>query len=334
MKTLAIIGFLLLVILIAWATVKAVNLVPKAFSSLASIAESLDNYRERASNSDDELSISKDEDEITSGNPLVIGWTKEDTDGTYEFTYDCIDGVRVDIVDDEGLRAIDCDTSYDLGNTDTVTIVAETDKTESVTLTYTVVFTPASEGAEASSSDAVAILPGEGTEPGTPAEDDSDDVAEVPNNTEPTSAPAPAPHPAPAPAPRPQPTQTYTYAIPVSDPNGRIDLGASYIAVGELNGRTFRAGTIERDEDGAFQFEVKNFGTKTSERWSYTVSLPDGETYTSESQAALKPNERAVITLGFPVGNDASHTFTVRVRTDNDRNSGNNSFNKTISFSR
>ncbi len=93
-------------------------------------------------------------------------------------------------------------------------------------------------------------------------------------------------------------------------------------------------GKIKTEEAGAIQFEVKNYGTKTSEKWTFDVKLPDGSTYTSKKQAPLKPNERAVLTIGFLSDDDTSHTFVVTLDEDTDRNARNDRFSKVVSFYR
>jgi subtilase family serine protease len=124
------------------------------------------------------------------------------------------------------------------------------------------------------------------------------------------------------------------YEIPVSNPRGFTDLQTAFLNVGEIRNNTFTVTSLREERDGAFQFSVKNIGTKTSERWTYTVELPDGDSYTSSSQAPLKPNERAVITIGFAVPGISVHTFEVDVDVDDDRNRNNNSFERRVSVQR
>ena len=87
-----------------------------------------------------------------------------------------------------------------------------------------------------------------------------------------------------------------------------------------------------QDEKGAIQFEVKNYGSKTSDTWEFEVSLPNGGTYSSDEQEPLKPNERAVLTIGFPTTDDSQHTFVVTIDESTDRNSLNDRFTQTVTF--
>ena len=95
-----------------------------------------------------------------------------------------------------------------------------------------------------------------------------------------------------------------------------------------MTGNEFEAkATLEENERGAVRFEVKNIGTKTSEDWTFSITLPSGFTYSSEEEAPLKPNERAVFTLGFNVS-DAPEVATIKasVTEETDTNKENNSF--------
>jgi hypothetical protein len=101
----------------------------------------------------------------------------------------------------------------------------------------------------------------------------------------------------------------------------------TYRGVGELIGTTFipRA-NIDNDTRGAIEFSVKNIGTKTSERWTYQVELPNGQTFTSGIQDRLKPNEEAVLTLGFSLSDTGSQKFSGSIDIDGDINTRNNDF--------
>ena len=126
--------------------------------------------------------------------------------------------------------------------------------------------------------------------------------------------------------------QEFIYAIPTSDPNGLTDLSTRFLSIGTIVGNTFFAGEVKQDEKGAIQFEVKNYGTKTSKEWTYSVTLPNGGTYQSDNQNPLKPNERALVTIGFPTIDKSTHKFVVSIKESSDRNSANNEFTETVKF--
>ena len=120
--------------------------------------------------------------------------------------------------------------------------------------------------------------------------------------------------------------------IPESDPRGFSDLRARFLIFGYLtsDGDFVRASTLDNDRMGAYKFEVKNVGTKTSAIWQFSALLPDSTTYEQEGQAELRPNERAVITIGFPVTETGTATLGVTVTAPGDTNSTNNTFSETV----
>lgn len=333
-KAFILIAFFAIIALIVWLSVQIVAYTPSAFSSLASLAGSISQYRE-AVFENESLSITSNLSTIESGKPATITWKKDSRPGTYTFSYSCVDGSTVEIVSPEGMRTISCDMRYNLGDTDSVSLVVTSTKSEQVNISYAISFmrendigpirigeqtlavTPTTALAEATPKDGEVL--GETDKKETEFVKDEIITPETPKPTTPVVVTQPEPE--------------IIYQIPVSNPNGFTDLATRFIGTGSIVGNKFVAGTIEREDDGAIQFEVKNIGTKTSESWTYTVTLPDGDTYTSPKQAALKPNERATITIGFATPDKASHTFSVVVKVD-DRTASNNSFKRTVNFSK
>lgn len=332
-KAIIVIAFFVIIALIGWLSVKIVAYTPNAFSSLASLAQGISQYKD-AIMDNESLPITSGLSSIESGKSATITWKKDDRPGTYTFSYSCNDGVTVEIVSPEGMRAVSCDMRYSLGDTDSVTLVVNSNKTESINLSYAISFMRESDiGPIRIGEQTVAVTkpsslaqdtskPGEVL--GEKDENESEFVKDeiiTPTTPKPTT-------PAPVVV---APKEEIIYEIPVSNPNGFTDLATRFIASGSIVGNKFVTGSIEREDDGAIQFEVKNIGTKTSGTWTYTVTLPDGDTYTSPKQTALKPNERATIAIGFATPDKASHTFSIAVKVD-DRTSNNNSFKKTVSF--
>ncbi len=337
LKILAIIGLLAAIAVIAWLAVQIVALAPSTFTSLASLAEGISQYKEAVMAGENKaLVITSNISTLESSKPATISWEKDGEPGTYAFSYSCADGVTVDIVASEGLKSISCDTRYSLGDTDNVTLVIESTQAADTNLSYAISFMRANDIGPIRIGEQTVAIKNEGLAVAAPVEngevlgesDKNDFVAdeivapEAPKPTKPVTPAVPVVE-----------TPTYTYALPVSNPNGFTDLATRFLNVGDIVNGKFVAGSIERDDNGAFQFEVKNIGTKTSDSWSYTVALPDGDTYTSPKQTALKPNERAVISLGFDTPDKASHTFVVVVKVE-DKTSSNNSFKKVVNFTK
>ena len=331
-KPVAVAGFVAIIIIIVWASVKIVSFAPTAFSSLASLSQGISSYRDSMSTDvDADLTVASNIKLVDAGKPVIVTWDKDSREGTYAFSYACLEGVTVDIVDTEGLRNIACDTRYSLGVTDAVTVVVNSEKDRHVDVPYTISFMRQNDTGPVRSGNNTLTITNESISEtiasATPTGEvlgEEDVKEEVPTPTVPTT-------PKPKPVVVAEPVTEYVYEIPVSNPNGFTDLATRFLNVGDITGGKFVAGNIERDGNGAFQFEVKNIGTKTSGTWTYTVTLPDGDSYTSDKQTALKPNERAVISLGFDTPDNVSHTFVVVVKVD-DKTSSNNSFNKVVNF--
>lgn len=325
-KSIRIGGFILAIICIAFACIQAVQFAPQAFNSLASLAQGINSYRDALSNeSDAALEITSDTSTAEVGIPLTLSWKKDDRAGTYAFLYSCVDGVTVDIVDTEGLRAIACDTRYSLGDTDTVTIITASEKTAQVDLPYSISFMrPNDSGPIRSTEQKIAIT----------NKSLADSVAietEVPPQEGAVLGEEAPAKPAPVPVVAYEPVTEYVYQLPISDPKGYTDFATRFLNTGDIVNGAFVARSIEQNGNGAFQFEIKNIGTKTSGTWTYSVTLPDGDVYTSPKQTALKPNERAVITIGFETPQKSSHTFVVVVHGE-DTAVANNSFKSRITF--
>lgn len=131
--------------------------------------------------------------------------------------------------------------------------------------------------------------------------------------------------------PTPTPVQyktITTYKKPVSDPNGTVDLAASFVGVGYLNstGR-FVVGELPEDGQGAMQFVVKNNGTKTSNVWSFSAQLPNGTNLNNKVQNPLEPKESSTLTLVFTMDDERPYDVKVDVSTSGDTVLSNNGFN-------
>ena len=292
-KTFAIVGFTALLIFVVWLTVQLVSIIPGAFSSLASLANSVYNYDAKQ-----ELVVSTGNSVVNAGEAFTIMWSDIKTEGTYTFMYTCTEGVALDVKNSEGkIVSLDCNEKLELGNATSLEALVASEKYRFVDIPYTITFTKA-DTTEAFRTTAKTITIVNATVPTTGS-------VVV---TEPTAPTVPTTPTVVTPTPKPTyvPPKTITvskvvYTTPVSNPNGYTDLQVTLIGVGSLSTtRVFTPSkTIDADTTGAIQFEVKNIGTKTSSAWNYIAHLPSDITYTSPLQVVLKPQERAIITLGF-----------------------------------
>lgn len=322
-KTFAIVGFVAIVLFTVWLAVQVVSVVPSAFSSLASLANSIYNY-----DTNEELVVATGSTIANTGESFNISWTHMQNSGTYAFSYACTDGVSVDIKDPSGdIIALACDTTWDLGDVVSLAVVIASEKHRFADIPYTVSFTETGvPDSITSTTKAITIVNAtiptsesiatEEAEEISEEEVEQEETTNIPTNT----------------AGTPTTVEKLIYAIPTSNPNGKIDLAVTYLGMGILTGKIFTpTQTIGVNQNGAIQFEVKNIGTKTAEDWSYEANLPADMSFSSGDQKALKPNERAVITLGFEgVSRTGVEKFDVSVTAKNDISKLNNSFTRSV----
>ena len=335
MKALAVAGVIAIIILLAWLSIQLISYAPRAFTSLASLADSV---YDRSPGQDANFTVSTDQTITTSGEPVTLAWDAPDTPGSFVFSYTCTEGVAIDIVSSEQeLRSISCDTNYNVGNVTELTLNIESEKNRFIDVPYTVAFLRTNDiepSAQSSGLVAVtnpqlaALSEDEEADAPAPADDPEENGADesASDTTDSATTPSVTTNDPDALADQPAHTsgftQEFVYEIPVSDPNGEPDLAVRLIGVGELRqGRNFfESGILTSGEQGAVQFEVKNLGTRTSEVWSYQVSLPGDISHTADDQAPLSPNERAVITVGFPVSKNTDVAdLSVSIESPDDR---------------
>lgn len=330
LKILAIGGLVGFIIIIAWLGIKLVTVLPNAFTSLASLAETVYNYKPL------EIAVSSDKDVINSGDAVTLTWTDPKPVGTFMFTYACVDGVALDIrVPGKGIESVSCDDAYELGDVSTIDLSLTAEKNRFTEVPVTITFLDERQGGSEITTEKVltvvnvSIADSETIpKPVTPTTPIKPEVV-VPVTPKPPIVITPAPvKPT---IPKPVVTKP-VYGIPVSNPNGFTDLTIASLGAGTIvNNRFVNVGTLNRDENGAIQFVIKNVGTKTSQPFTYVANLPDGTTYTSPVQTALKPNERAVITLGFNMNSTKGISpFNAVVTVAGDVNLKNNSFSSAV----
>lgn len=338
LRTLAIIGFIGLLIFIAWVGIKLVSFAPSAISSLASIADTVQNY-DPDTRTPTELTVVSSKSIVNNAESVTISWSTPRREGTFVFSYPCTDGVAIDLrTASEGIRSLNCDVNYNIGSTNTVDLSISSERNRFTDVNYNVEFIPdGSEAPSGSYSGAITVI---NASISPVAIVDTDETDPTPENTDsPTTPSEPAsestsPNP-PTPPTQPAPTyvQQYVYTIPVSDPNGTIDLAIRAIGVSTLDSvnRYTNSGFLNAGSRGALQIEVKNTGTKTSNSWDYTLTLPNGSVYEATEQKPLRPNERTVLTLGFNVPDTLSGTrnWTGSISTKADQTTSNNRFTAT-----
>ncbi len=325
-KTLAIVGFLATISIIAWLIFTTISSIPNIVASVASLF----------TNDEMTLQIESGTTELLSGERTTITWNDVDQAGSFAFAYTCEEGLEVDLMTPEyGTQALSCDRYYSIGELTSVNLTARSTQNERVTLTYQVGFTPEANPDAFYPSEAfltvtnpnlVALTDEEVVEDEpvqeeeTVTEPETEDTSSTQDTDSSTSTDTTTTPPA------VQYQEEIIYALPVSNPSGFTDLSIRLNSNGYLRNQTtfVPSGSISRNQTGAIQFVVKNNGTRTSETWTYTAVLPNGQVYESPVQTALRPNEEATITLGFrPPNTSGWYDYTVDISTSRDSNRAN-----------
>lgn len=332
-KTFAIVGFIAIILIAVWLAVKIVSVLPSAFSSLASLADSVYNHQPNT-----ELVVTTPKSVVNTGEAFTITWSDKGG-GTYNFQYECAEGVAIDIRKGTVRESISCDTPVDLGDRTSLELFVSSEKKRFMDVHYTITHSAA--GTETVSKKSLvtvlnatiptSVVLGDSTD----TDEDEDTDEEVVTPSTPTTPSQPSTPTTPSVPATPQYTQEYIYAIPTSDPKGTTDLSVRLIGVGIMtSAKQFLATPIiGKGQTGAIQFEVKNIGTKTSEEWTFKADLPADIDYTSSDQKELKPNERAVITLGFDgVTKTGAEVIKVSITTDEDTTKTNNTVTGTVTI--
>lgn len=339
LKVLAIGGFIGIIIIIAWLGIQLISFMPSAFTSLASLADSVYNYKPV------EIVVVSNKAVANAGESFTLSWNKPKQDGTFTFTYTCTDGVSVEMRSKlDSIETVTCDEAYDIGAVDTIDLSVNSERNRFTEIPYSIAFIPTKSDEPAATTDKTITVVNAMISPVAVVATTTPDVVITPDpkpvvvaqpepKPEPvTSAPTPVPKPV---TPKPVVVSTPIYGIPVSNPKGFTDVGVRILAIGTINNssRFVAVNSIDNDAQGAIQFEIKNFGTKTSNLFTYTATLPNGTVYKSPTQTALKPNERIVATIGFETADMTGvESFEVEVTINGDTNKTNNQFTSKVSI--
>ena len=142
LKSLAVAGFIGIIGLIAWLSIQLVSILPGAFTSLASLAESVNQYQQSVTDKGEvvSLTVTSNTSLINNGGIAELSWDKARVPGSYTFSYACAEGVAVDLMNSDGVRSIACDNNYNIGDSTSLSIKADSEKSRYTTLEYSVSF--------------------------------------------------------------------------------------------------------------------------------------------------------------------------------------------------
>jgi hypothetical protein len=330
LKAILVAAFVAFLGLLVWLAVTLVGVLPGAFASLASLAEGLQQARPTA-----EIVVANSNSIVNDGDEFIIRWTDLNRAGQYTINVACVPGVSVDMrFPANNITAIPCDETIKLGsNVTELELMINSERQRFIDIEYTIGFITADNSEITSTENVVTVVnvsipQSQSNELVTDDTTPEGEVAGDSTTTDPEPADTPTAPTTPV-ASAPTVVATEIFALPTSDPSGFVDLAVTYKGVGRLTdaNRFIPGGVIDSDTRGAFQFEVRNLGTKTSRDWTFEAILTSGATYESETQDGLMPNEYVLITLGFDnVGETGAQRFGASITVPGDRNSNNNSF--------
>lgn len=310
-KILAITGFLVTVAGIAWIGTKAIQYAPQAFSSLASMAEHVSEYKPLH-----ELTLTLQKTVVNSGESFELLWTDVHQEGEFKFTYTCAEGIHINVRSADGsLMGMNC--------TDTLTVPAtvhglylsiDSSKLRFTDVVLNVSFSNTNASETFENTTKITVVNAEVSIPEVAVEK-KEDVAPVVVETPSVVTPQ-----APVVSTAPQTP-------------GQNDLQMTILGSGVLtNGIFTYTARYDSNLNNALRFDVKNVGTKMSDTWYFNVVLPSGKVYTSPKQSALRPHDHIEFTLGFYL-DDAQveqATLTTMLYSDTDVNASNNTKSITV----
>lgn len=293
-KTLAIVGFLVTIGFIIYFVILGVKKAPDGISSLASIAETINQYRPQG----DELTVATEKIVVNSEEQFQISWTDlQTTHGEYRFTYECTDGVHLSIRGADGtFIPMNCGETLTLPATvHGLFLSALSDNLRFSDVPLTISFVNADGDTTLSNTTKITVV--NATIPSR-----NDDT--LADNT-PSTAQTPVETPAVTESVK-IPTSTDSAVVSEITPPtqhtsaGYSDLSITALGSGVLtNGLFTYAQTFRTGLNNAVRFDVKNVGTQNSGAWSFKTILPTGEVYQSPIQAPLAPQAHVEFTLGF-----------------------------------
>mgnify|MGYP001179923594 CR=1 FL=1 len=334
MKVLAVTGFTAVIALLVWLAITLVAALPSAFSSLASIAEGLQQARPHA-----EIVIANNNSIVNNGESFTVTWTNLNRNGVYTLYYECVDGVAIDMRYPANYTTpVPCGEVVKLGSEVTsLELVARSEKKRFIDVAYQIGFMPAGGDEVAYQTETAFTV----VNVNIPQSQSVEDTTETPagevagETTDTTEEEETTPATTPLTPGEPEVIATEIFELPTSDPDGFVDLAVKYVSVGRLasNNQFIPGGVIAEGTRGAFQFEVRNLGTKTSEDWTFEAELTSGTIYESKKQEGLLPNEYTLITIGFDtVGDTGAQSFGAEIDVPGDRNASNNSFSWAVNI--
>ena len=322
-KWLAVLGLFALVLALAWFIFTVIAFIPNALSLAGSVLFTGDRDEVKTT----EIILADTGTTAVSDEMITLSWEQsaESPAGSYAVWFACVDTITIQVVTpDEGMQNLNCGTYYNIGDRTSLNVRFQSPSLEIASIDYEIAFVPDDENLEQQGSVGTLIV----ENPALVLHEEDEEGAEEEIGIEEETLPAEETIEQTTPEYR----EEIVYQVPQSDPRGITDLGIRFSGVGTLENETFVAQpSFEQSNRGAIRFVVTNHGTRTSEDWTYTANLPNGQIYESPIQEPLRPNENATISLGFrSPAETGTYPFSVAIETMRDVSSANHSFSWTV----
>lgn len=312
-KIFAILGLVIIILIALYGAMAALRSIPNVWESVGNAFTSVTGVF----NGNDEIELSVSPQTPASGDIVTISFDKKGTDnGSYSFSYDCVEGVNFEILAASGnsrtFAFCNTPTTFaDSGNY--VRVIPTLINKDVVSVPIKIEFTKNNESrAQASGETQITILKTSGGSNNN-GNGSNPPATTTPPTTKPPVSNPPANNPGYVIVPAPRPEFFYGFA----------DLKVNILEVGTINKFTgvFTATTnITTSDRVAVRFEVVNAGTNVSGNWRFNASLPIEPTYLYPAgpQPQLFPGDKIIYTLGFDgIQNRSVSQFSVIVDPDN-----------------
>ena len=325
-KVLAIIGFVATCALVFYLILVGVTRAPGSFDSLASLAKSIGDYRPI-----EKLEVTPKQTVVNSEESFDMTWTDMNQPGTYHVTYTCTDGISILVRAADGkLVPMKCTDTLSLPHTVQGLFLSITSGTNRFAdVPFSVRFANEAGKDILTGNTKVTVVNAQIPVGGVAVDDTKKEEIPKKETPKPETPKTETPKSeTPVTTPKPAPKPVVTTIIPTSNPNGNVDLAVTMLGSGVISQGAFVfTPSYDRDFENVIKFKVKNIGTKTSDSWTVSTNLPNGQMYESEKQKPLKPEEYAEFTIGFTLEDSRKDLVTIHasVKTNSDIKNSNNS---------
>ncbi len=317
-------GFVIILFIISFGIV---SFVPSIISSASSTASAY--LFGSLFSSKPSITISFDQGEVGTGQPVTLSWDTSAASSTGQFTlsFPCTTGLTVAVA--ESGQSIVCGTYFAIGNSaGSIKIIPTSTNSGQTTLPFSINFFQNGSSQPKITNSSSIIVDGPGITPPSSATSTQTNSTDQNNtsstgsgtysfsnsNSTNTSTSSSSP-------------QTTTPNAPAA---GKSDLAIRLVSAGYMspNGQVITNSAIPEGSRVVLQFEVSNVGSAASGSWYLTGTLPtteaDERSITSPAEPNLRPGISYLMTLAFDAFDPTQTETALTVNSSTDSNLSNN----------